>query len=50
VTPAAPSEFSSTRDVDAILPLQWLESAGQHDDFEEAQQRTNEALAGEGSM
>lgn len=46
--PGSPPEFSSTRDVDAILPLQWLESTGQHDDFWEAQQRTNEALAGEG--
>ncbi len=40
--------FATTRDVDAILPLSWLEAADENRDFWQAQQRTNEELEPEG--
>lgn len=46
--PAAPAAFSATQDVDAILPLGWLEAEDQNVDFWEAQQMTNAELEGTG--
>jgi hypothetical protein len=46
--PAAPAAFSATQDVDAILPLGWLEAEEQNLDFWEAQQKTNAELEGAG--
>ena len=46
--PAAPAAFSATQDVDAILPLGWLEAEEQNLDFWEAQQKTNAELEGTG--
>jgi hypothetical protein len=43
-----PTRFATTRDVDAILPLSWLEAEDQNLDFWEAQQRTNTELESEG--
>ncbi|MDW8310753.1 MAG: hypothetical protein RMK20_15380 [Verrucomicrobiales bacterium] len=40
----SPAEFAATLDVDAILPLAWLESEEASQDFWEAQQRTNADL------
>jgi len=40
--------FAATHDVDAILPLLWLEAQDENLDFWEAQQRTNAELASEG--
>jgi hypothetical protein len=44
----SPAAFGATRDVDAILPLAWLEAADDNLDFWEAQQRTNAQLDPEG--
>ncbi len=46
--PDSPPLFATTRDVDAILPLAWLEAADQNLDFWEAQQKTNADLEPEG--
>lgn len=46
--PAAPAAFSATQDVDAILPIGWLEAEDQNFDFWEAQQKTNAELEGTG--
>ena len=46
--PNGPRDFAATRDVDAILPLQWLAAADENIDFWEAQQKTNEELASSG--
>ena len=40
--------FATTRDVDAILPLQWLQAADENLDFWQAQQKTNAELDAEG--
>lgn len=45
---ASPAAFAATHDVDAILPLAWLESEDENLDFWEAQQRTNAELESEG--
>jgi hypothetical protein len=42
------ARFATTRDVDAILPLSWLEAKDQNLDFWEAQQKTNAELESEG--
>ena len=42
--PASPAAFATTHDVDAILPLAWLEAADENTDFWQAQQRTNAEL------
>jgi hypothetical protein len=39
----SPIAFAATHDVDAILPLSWLEAEDENLDFWEAQQRTNAA-------
>jgi hypothetical protein len=39
--PASPASFGATRDVDAILPLAWLEAEDEQIDFWDAQQKTN---------
>jgi hypothetical protein len=44
----APAGFSATRDVDAILPLQWLAAPDENLDFWQAQQKTNAHLESEG--
>jgi hypothetical protein len=46
--PSSPAALYATHDVDAILPLAWLDSEDQHFDFWEAQQRTNAELEPEG--
>ncbi len=46
--PDSPPLFATTRDVDASLPLAWLEAADQNLDFWEAQQKTNAELAPDG--
>ncbi len=43
-----PAGFSATRDVDAILPSQWLAAADENFDFWQAQQKTNTQLEPEG--
>lgn len=43
-----PAAVAATSDVDAILPLAWLEAEEANLDFWEAQQRTNRQLAPEG--
>ena len=43
----SPARFATTRDVDAILPLSWLEAEDQNLDFWEAQQKTNAELESE---
>jgi hypothetical protein len=45
---ACPPAFAATNDVDAILPLAWLDAADRNCDFWDAQQRTNTELAPEG--
>jgi hypothetical protein len=45
---AAPAEFHNTRDVDAILPLEWLSSPDENIDFWLAQQSTNAELSRDG--
>lgn len=44
----APAKFAATRDVDAILPLQWLAASDENLDFWQAQQKTNAQLEAEG--
>ena len=44
----SPTAFAATQDVDAILPLAWLEAGDENLDFWEAQQRTNVELEPEG--
>jgi hypothetical protein len=44
----APRHFHNTQDVDAILPLDWLEPPDAHEDFWLAVQRTNAELESEG--
>jgi hypothetical protein len=46
--PGAPAAMGATSDVDAILPLAWLEAGDAHLDFWQAQQRANTQLAPEG--
>lgn len=45
---ASPAAFAATQDVDAILPLAWLEAADENADFWMAQQRTNAELEPDG--
>ena len=40
----SPAAFATTLDVDAILPLAWLEAADENADFWQAQQKTNAEL------
>ena len=40
----SPAAFATTRDVDAILPLAWLEAEDENADFWQAQQKTNAEL------
>ena len=42
--PNSPAAFATTQDVDAILPLSWLEAEDQNQDFWQAQQKTNAEL------
>ena len=44
----SPAVFATTRDVDAILPLAWLEAEDENADFWQAQQKTNAELASSG--
>jgi hypothetical protein len=44
----APAHFHSTRDVDGILPLAWLQPPDEHQDFWNAVQRTNAQLDPDG--
>ena len=44
----SPAEFAATHDVDAILPLAWLDAEDENIDFWQAQQRTNQELEAEG--
>ena len=44
----SPARFATSHDVDAILPLSWLEAKDQNLDFWEAQQKTNAELESEG--
>lgn len=44
----SPAAFATTHDVDAILPLSWLEAEDQNLDFWNAQQKTNAELASSG--
>lgn len=48
--PAAPASFSTTHDVDGILPLAWLEEDenGTHQDFWDAIEATNKKLEPDG--
>lgn len=46
--PDSPTAFTATKDVDAILPLAWLDAQTQKLDFWDAQQRTNAELEAEG--
>ena len=39
--PNSPAAFALTHDVDAILPLRWLEAVDDNVDFWLAQQKTN---------
>lgn len=41
---SCPPSLGATRDVDAILPLSWLEAAHENIDFWDAQQKTNAEL------
>lgn len=45
---ASPAVFAATEDVDAILPLSWLDDENRNLDFWEAQQRTNAELEPDG--
>lgn len=45
---SSPPAFATTQDVDAILPLAWLEAEDENLDFWQAQQRTNAELQPEG--
>lgn len=42
--PNSPAAFATTQDVDAILPLSWLEADDENADFWQAQQKTNAEL------
>ena len=42
--PDCPATFATTNDVDAILPLKWLEAPDENLDFWQAQQKTNAEL------
>lgn len=42
--PNSPAAFATTQDVDAILPLSWLDAADENLDFWQAQQKTNTEL------
>jgi hypothetical protein len=42
--PDSPTAFATTQDVDAILPLSWLDAADENLDFWQAQQKTNTEL------
>jgi hypothetical protein len=42
--PNSPETFATTHDVDAILPLSWLEADDENMDFWQAQQKTNAQL------
>jgi len=42
--PGSPAAFARTRDVDAILPFQWLNAPDENLDFWLAQQKTNTEL------
>ncbi|MEY4917347.1 MAG: hypothetical protein RL616_1260 [Verrucomicrobiota bacterium] len=42
--PNSPAAFATTRDVDAILPLAWLDAEDENLDFWQAQQKTNAEL------
>ena len=44
----SPAAFATTRDVDAILPLAWLEAEDENADFWQAQQKTNAELESSG--
>jgi hypothetical protein len=44
----APVHFHNTQDVDAILPLAWLEAPGRQEDFWQAVQLTNAELEPDG--
>ena len=44
----APNHFHNTQDVDAILPLAWLQPPDEHEDFWQAVQRTNTELESDG--
>ena len=46
--PNAPASLHNTRDVDAILPFEWLSAQDENVDFWLAQQQTNEELSKEG--
>ena len=46
--PQAPGHFQNTQDVDAILPMSWLQPPDEHQDFWQAVQRTNAALESDG--
>src|SRR5688500_2135874 len=46
--PNAPHYFHSTQDVDAILPMSWLEPPDAHSDFWQAVERTNSELEPDG--
>lgn len=46
--PSGPAEFHNTRDVDAILSLEWLSAPGENADFWLAQQTTNTELSKDG--
>src|SRR5438105_3090620 len=45
---ASPATYAATQDVDAILPLAWLDALDQNLDFWDAQRRTNAELEPEG--
>jgi len=45
---ASPASLGATHDVDAILPLSWLEAADENIDFWDAQQKTNAELESSG--
>src|SRR6266540_3371097 len=40
----SPAAFATTHDVDAILPLSWLDAEDENLDFWQAQQKTNAEL------
>ena len=43
-----PEHFHSTKDVDGILPLAWLQPPDSHEDFWQAVERTNIELEPDG--
>lgn len=46
--PGSPASYTTTHDVDAILPLSWIAAEDENLDFWQAQQRTNAELQPEG--